>query len=132
MLMARRLGTIVLSSALASALLLGGALSCHIFTPGACPNPKPSFATIALVFSLGSWLTLFPLVLLLARFMPRLIPALAVPLIATGAWAYLEAPTIALMALLQSFYNIADQVLLAWTAASVLVACVWPTKPQTA
>jgi hypothetical protein len=122
----RKLGTVVVSSAVASALLLGPALSCHVLTPGSCPNPKPGFGTLALVFSLGSWLTIFPLVLLLGRFMSRLGSAVGVPLVATAVWAFLDTPTVERMGFMFSFSNIAGQVLLPWVVASLAVAYLWP------
>ena len=126
--MTRRLGTVVVSSVLASALLLGKALSCHVLTPGSCPSPKPGFTTLALAFSLGSWLTIFPLVLLLARITPRVVGAVAVPLIATGIWALFDTPTVERMGFAFSFSNIAGQVLLPWVVRRWLWHTFGPTS----
>lgn len=124
----RRLAAVVVSSVLSSILLLGKALSCHTFTPGSCASPKPGLVTLALVFSLGSWLTVFPLVLLLSRFTFPLVPAIGVPLIAVAVWAFLDTPTVERMGFVFSFSNIARQVLLPWLVGSVVAAYVWPNK----
>ena len=126
----KRFGVVLASSALASALLLGKAIWCAVLTPGSCPNPKPGLATLAFAFSIGSWLTVFPLALFLGRHVPKLLAGIVVPFVASAVWALFDTPTVERMGFVYSFSNIARQVLLPWFVGSIPATSLWPNKPM--
>jgi hypothetical protein len=95
----------------------------------ACANPKPSLATIALLFSLITCATIFPLTLLVAKALTRVIAPAFVSGLAVAVSAWIDDSTVEASGFLASYMNMANQLFLPWLASSYLFVVLWPSGP---